>query len=186
AMRLSRYLTDNGINAMMPVIPDPVAWFVASGDLKSVGRTRRAWIRGLRRALVAESVMLLNPEYGTFGLIAMPYFWLGVIVAPILELAGYFGLAAGLLTGALNSSFAWAYLASVVGYGILLSIWSVVFQVTFFPGTDRRGSAGRLLAYAVIESLGYRQILLLFRSAAYLVDRQPKQTNGQPSPSGAA
>jgi hypothetical protein len=102
----------------------------------------------------------------------------------MLELVGYFGLVLGLATGALDSSFAWAYLASVVGYGILLSIWSVVFQATFFPGNGKQGSAARLLAYAVIESLGYRQILLFFRSAAYLVDRQPKHTHGQPSPSG--
>jgi len=184
AMRLSRYLTDNGINARMPVIPDPVAWFVVSGNLRTIGQTRRAWMRGLRRALVRNSVMLVNPEYGMFGLVAMPYFWLGVIIAPILELAGYFGLVIGLATGVLDSSFAWAYLASVLGYGILLSIWSVVFQVTFFPGSSQRGSAARLLAYAVIESLGYRQILLLFRSATYFVDRQPKHINGQPSPSG--
>jgi hypothetical protein len=130
--------------------------------------------------------MFGNPEYGMFGLVALPYFWLGIIIAPILELAGYLGLIAGLWMGVLDSSFAWAYLASVVGYGILLSIWSVVFQVTFFPGDDRRGSTARLLAYAVIESLGYRQILLLFRSAAYFVDSQPKHTNGQPSPTGAA
>ena len=184
AMRMARYLTDNGINAMMPVIPDPVAWFVVSGDLTTIGRTRRAWMRGLRRALVHNSAMLLNPEYGMFGLVAMPYFWLGVVIAPILELLGYFGLVAGLATGVLDSSFAWAYLASVVGYGILLSIWSVVFQVTFLPGSDGRSNAARLLAYAVIESLGYRQILLLFRAAAYFVDRQPQHPNGQPSPSG--
>jgi hypothetical protein len=184
AVRLSRYLTDNGINARMPVIPDPVAWFIVGGDLRTAGQTRRAWLRGLRHALVRNSVMLGNPEYGMFGVVALPYFWLGVIIAPILELAGYFGLIVGLATGMLDSSFAWAYLASVVGYGILLSIWSVVFQVTFFPDNARRGSAARLLAYAVIESLGYRQLLLFFRSAAYLVDRQPKTTNGQPSPSG--
>ena len=186
AMRFPRYLTDNGINGTMPVIPDPVAWFVVAGDLRTIGRTRRAWLRGLRRALVRNADMFGNPEYGMFGLVALPYFWLGIIIAPILELAGYIGLIAGLWTGVLDSSFAWAYLASVVGYGILLSIWSVVFQITFFPGDDKRGSAARLLAYAVVEALGYRQILLLFRSAAYFVDSQPKHTNGQPSPTGAA
>lgn len=186
AMRFPRYLTENGIDGTMPVIPDPVAWFVVPGNLKTIGRTRRAWLRGLRRALVQNSDMFGNPEYGAFGLVALPYFWLGVIIAPILELAGYFGLIAGLATGVLDSSFAWAYLASVVGYGILLSIWSVVFQVTFFPGDDSRGRSARLLAFAVIESLGYRQILLLFRTAAYFVDRQPGHTNGQPSPTGAA
>jgi cellulose synthase/poly-beta-1,6-N-acetylglucosamine synthase-like glycosyltransferase len=186
ALRLPRYLTDNGVNARMPVIPDPVAWYITSGNLASVGRMRRTWMRGLLRALLQSKGMLANPEYGMFGLVALPYFWLGIIIAPILEIVGYAGLIVGLAMGTLNSSFAWAYLASVVGYGILLSIWSVVFQVIFFPGESPPGDIGRLFMYAALESLGYRQILLFFRSAAYFFDRQPKHTNGQPSPTGAA
>ena len=186
AIRLPRYLTDNGVNATMPVIPDPVAWYVTPGDLASIARTRRTWARGLFRALKRSKGMFANPEYGMFGLVALPYFWLGLLIAPIVETVGYAGLAVGLATGVLNSSFAWAYLASVVGYGILLSIWSVLFQAISFPAENPPGDVVRLLGYAVLESLGYRQILLLSRSAAYFFDRQPKHTNGQPSPTGAA
>lgn len=184
AMRLPRFLSDNGINGTMPVIPDPVAWYITAGDARSVGRTRREWLRGLVQSLVDNSGMLVNPEYGAFGMIAMPYFWLGIIVAPVLELLGYAGLIVGLAFGALSASFAWAYLASVVGYGILLSIWSVVFQVIFFPAEGRPGAVGRLFVYAVVESLGYRQLLVLFRATAYFFDRQPNHRHGQSSPSG--
>lgn len=186
AMRMPRFLSDNGINGRMPVIPDPVAWFITAGDARSVGRTRREWLHGLLRSLVDNAGMLANPEYGAFGMIAMPYFWLGIIIAPVLELLGYAGLIAGLAFGALNASFAWAYLASVVGYGILLSIWSVVFQVIFFPAVGRPGAAARLFLFAVVESLGYRQLLVLFRATAYFVDHQPNHKHGQSSPSGVA
>ncbi len=186
AIRLPRYLTDNGMNATMPVIPDPVAWYVTAGDLASIARTRRMWARGLLRALSNAKGMLGNPEYGMFGLVALPYFWLGLVIAPVLELIGYVGLVVGLATGVLNSQFAWAYLASVVGYGILLSIWSVVFQVIFFPDTSRSGAI-RLFAYAVLESLGYRQILLFSRSASFFADRQPTEhVHGQPSLTGTS
>ena len=186
AMRLPRYLTDNGVDATMPVIPDPVAWYVIDSDLVSVGRMRRSWVRGLIRGLGQSRDMLLNPEYGMFGMVALPYFWLGLIISPILEFLGYIALIVGLAAGMLDSSFIWAYLAAVVGYGILLSIWSVVFQAIFFPGkTSRRGTV-RLLMFAVVESLGYRQVLLFFRTTAYFFDRQPGHDNGQPSPTGAA
>lgn len=165
-VRLHKYLTDIGVNARMPVIPDPVAWSVVPEDLASIGRARQRWLRGLRRALGRNAGMFANPEYGTFGVIAVPYFWLGIIIAPIVELLGYIGLVVGLATGVLGSSFAWAYLASVIGYGILLSVWTVVFQAVSFQRAGQPGDVLRLLAFAVIESLGYRQILALYRTTA--------------------
>ena len=185
AVRLHKYLTDIGVNATMPVIPDPVAWSAVAKDVSAVGHARKRWLRGLRRALARQSRMFANPEYGAFGLVAIPYLWLGVIIAPVLELAGYVGLVLGLVAGVLDSSFAWAYLASVVGYGILLSMWTVVFQAISFRRNDQPGEIVRMMAYAVIESLGYRQILAFYRTTAYFADRQPKHTNGQSSPSGA-
>ena len=178
AVRLHEHLTGLGVDARMPVIPDSVAWSIVAEDIKDIGDARRRWLRGLVRALGRRSEMLGNPEYGAFGVVAMPYLWLGIIIAPILEVLGYAGLGIGLATGALDARFAWAYLAAVVGYGILLSVWSVVLQVISFERADRAGDVVRLLAYAVIESLGYRQILALYRSTAYLVDRKPNHSNG--------
>lgn len=178
AIRLPKYLTDIGINARMPVIPDPVAWTVMPEDLATIGHARQRWVRGLLGSLSRNPSLFSNPEYGAFGVIAVPYLWLGIIIAPFLEVLGYAGLAVGLLTGVLDSSFAWAYLASVVGYGILLSVWTVVFQAISFQRTDQTGDIVRLLAYAVIESLGYRQMMALYRTTAYFAEHQPKHTNG--------
>ncbi|HEY8309851.1 MAG TPA: glycosyltransferase [Gemmatimonadaceae bacterium] len=186
AVRLHKYLTDSGVNAEMPVIPDSVAWSALPKDMATIGRARQRWLRGLSRALRRNAEMFGNPEYGTFGAIAVPYLWLGIIVAPVLELLGYIALAVGLVTGLFSYSFAWAYLASVVGYGILLSVWTVVFQAISFQRNDRAGDITRLLAFAVIESLGYRQILACYRATAYFVDRQPKNSHGQSSLTGAA
>ncbi len=130
--------------------------------------------------------MFGNPEYGTFGVIGVPYFWCAIIVAPLLELVGYVGLILGIALGVFPASFVWAYLAAVVGYGILLSVWTVVFDAISFKRERSRVDVARLMAFAVIESLGYRQILALYRTVAYFVDRQPEITHGYPSPSGAA
>jgi hypothetical protein len=73
-----------------------------------------------------------------------------------------------------------------VGYGILLSVWTVLFQAISFRRSDQQGQILWLLWYAVIESIGYRQILALYRITAYFVDRQPKNSNGQQTPSGAS
>ncbi|MEO7041646.1 MAG: glycosyltransferase family 2 protein [Gemmatimonadaceae bacterium] len=178
SVRLHRYLTDMGINARMPVISDPVAWSALPTKLADVGAARKRWILRLRESLSSNVAMLLNPEYGAFGMIVMPYLWLGVIIAALLELVGYAGLVVGLLTGVLDASFTWAYLASVLGYGILLSVWSVVFQAVSFKRADQTGGTGRLLAFAVIEALGYRQVMAFYRTAGFFAERQPKNLNG--------
>jgi hypothetical protein len=185
AIRLPKYLTDIGVNGRMPVIPDRVGRSVAPSDLASTGRACQSWTRDLRRGLASHASMVANPEYGAFGMIVLPYLWLGIIIAPFLELLGYAGLALGLLAGILDASFTWSYLAAVVGYGILLSVWTVVFQAVSFRWDGQAGGTARLLAYAVIESLGYRQLLALYRTSAYFAERQPKHTNGQSSPTGA-
>jgi len=69
-------------------------------------------------------------------------------------------------------------LASVLGYGILLSVWSVVFQAISFKRADQTGGTGRLLAFAVIEALGYRQVMAFYRTAGFFAERQPKNLNG--------
>ncbi|MEO7102433.1 MAG: glycosyltransferase family 2 protein [Gemmatimonadaceae bacterium] len=178
AVRLHKYLTDIGVNARMPVISDPVAWSALPTKLTDVGGARKRWIHSLRDSLSSNVAMLLNPEYGAFGMLAMPYLWLGIIIAPLLEVVGYAGLGIGLLTGVLDASFTWAYLASVLGYGILLSVWSVVFQAVSFERADQTGATGRLLAFAVIEALGYRQVMALYRTAGFFAKRQSENFNG--------
>jgi cellulose synthase/poly-beta-1,6-N-acetylglucosamine synthase-like glycosyltransferase len=177
AVRLHKYLTDTGVNARMPVVPDPVAWSVMPADLATIGRARQRWIRGVWRSLARNAGMFSNPEYGAFGMIAMPYLWLGVIAAPVVELLGYAGLVIGLLTGVLDASFAWAYLASLVGYGILLSVWTVVFQAISFQRSDRIAHIVRLMTFAVVEAVGYRQVLALYRTTAYFAERQHGHTD---------
>ncbi|MDQ2891299.1 MAG: hypothetical protein M3R65_12215 [Gemmatimonadota bacterium] len=187
AVRLPRFLTDSGIDATMPVIPDSVARTVLPRDIRTVGSARQSWLRSLRSALVRNSVMFGNPEYGTFGTIAVPYFWIGVILSPAVEIAGYLLLAVALASGVVGASFACVYLAAVVGYGILLSVWTVVFQAISFQRSQSTHHILRLLAYAVVESIGYRQIMALYRTAAFFFDHQPpNHSNGQSSPSGAA
>jgi hypothetical protein len=46
--------------------------------------------------------VLLNPRYGTVGLMGMPCFF--EFIEPVLEILGYIAFAAALLLGVLNSS----------------------------------------------------------------------------------
>ncbi len=178
-IRLHRHLTDKGINPSMPVIPDQIAWAQVPEDLAGIARARRSWQRDLLRSLRQASPVFGNPEFGAFGMLAVPYFWVAIIVAPFVELAGYVGLVVGAATGALDAPFIVAYLAAVIGYGILLSVWTVTLQLLTFQRTARQREIWRLFFFAVVESLGYRQLMAWYRASAYFVDRpQTVQDHG--------
>jgi hypothetical protein len=114
-------------------------------------------------------------------MIALPYVAIAIVVAPVLELAGYVLLALALATGAVGPSFAVAYLAAVLGYGILLSVWTVIVYALTFERSEGRSSIPRLLAFAIIEACGYRQLMAWYRATAFFLNRTPNPSHGQSS-----
>src|SRR5207249_1923992 len=84
-IRLHRYLRRQRIPYEMPFIPDPVAWTEVPETGKILGAQRERWHRGLIAAMWTHRRMFLNPRYGAVGLLAMPFFVLGEMLAPVIE-----------------------------------------------------------------------------------------------------
>lgn len=156
AVRLHHHLTERGVNPAMPVIPDAVAWTRVPGRLAHVREVRQRWQRGMLAALRDDTALAFDPAAGMFGVAALPYAWAVTAIAPPLELLGYALLGAGILAGAVAPPLAAAYLAATAGYGILLSVWTVVLDSITARAAGRTTSA-RLLIYAIVAELGYRQ-----------------------------
>ncbi len=166
-VRLHRYLRENNIRAQLPFVPDPVAWTEVPTSIRVLGRQRERWHRGLVATLWEHRIMLFNPRYGRIGMIAMPFYVFGEMLAPAAELFGWIALALGLAVGAVDRDFALLFLAVAVGYGMLLSLWAIVLEELSFRRYSRRGDFFKLLGFAVIEGIGYRQLTVLFRLRGY-------------------
>jgi cellulose synthase/poly-beta-1,6-N-acetylglucosamine synthase-like glycosyltransferase len=166
-VRLHRHLRERGIKASLPFIPDPVAWTEVPTSAKVLARQRERWHRGLIGTLWEHRVMLFNPRYGTIGMLAMPFYLFGEMLAPIVELLGWLGLAVGIALGAVNPEFALLFFLVAIGYGALLSIWAIVLEEMSFKRYRRRRDYWRLLMWAVVEGLGFRQMTVLFRLQSF-------------------
>ena len=166
-VRLHRYLHERGIEATMPFIPDPVAWTEVPASLRVLGRQRERWHRGLIATLLTHKDLLFNPKYGSTGMISFPFFFIGEMLSPVVELLGWILTVLVLVTGRVNDEFAILFLTVAIGYGILLSVWAVVLEELTFRRYRRGGDFARLLFYAVIENIGYRQVTVLFRLQAF-------------------
>src|ERR1700731_3315332 len=86
--RLHRYLLEKGMEYRIQFVPDPVCWTEAPSDLKSLGRQRARWQKGLLDTLLSNVDMLFRLRYGRIGSIALPYLWIFEMFAPVIELGG--------------------------------------------------------------------------------------------------
>ncbi len=162
-VRLHKHLHRKGVDYRIAFIPDPVAWTEVPSDTHTLRRQRERWHRGLAATVLRHRDMLFNPKYGRVGMIAFPFYVFAEMLSPVVELAGYVFLLVGLLTGVLYTEFALLFLAVALGYQVVLSIWSVILEEATFRVYDRRRDFLRLLIYALVEPLGYRQMTVAWR-----------------------
>jgi len=167
-VRMHRHLRRNKIKYEMPFIPDPVAWTEVPESFKILSRQRERWHRGLIAAMWQFKGMLFNPRYGRVGLLAMPFFFFGEMLAPVVELLGYIITAVGFSFGLVNVSFALLFILVAWGYGMLLSIWAVVLEEVSFRRYRRFVDLFRLLLFASLENFGYRQLTVWWRLKAFV------------------
>jgi cellulose synthase/poly-beta-1,6-N-acetylglucosamine synthase-like glycosyltransferase len=161
--RLRRQGIEDRTAHRIEFIPDPVAWTEVPESLSVLGRQRDRWQRGLADVMWRYRGVLLRPRYGTLGLVAFPYFVLVELLAPLVETFGLLALGAGLLLGAVDGSFALLFFLVAYGFGVLLSLLTLVLDELSFPRYPRVRDRLVLVPWAVLENLGYRQLTAYWR-----------------------
>ena len=180
-VRLHRFILDKEQHRRIAFLPHPVAWTEVPETFASLRKQRGRWYRGLRESLRYHRGMLGRWKFGRIGWFALPTFWLFEYYGPLVEIAGYvlilFLFIMERLTGAslISYDFLLGYLLASLGYGILVNVFAVLVGAWRF----RYGLADRLqrhllpfsrkrdvfilLLYAVLETVGYRQLTLWWR-----------------------
>jgi cellulose synthase/poly-beta-1,6-N-acetylglucosamine synthase-like glycosyltransferase len=144
-------------------VADPVCWTEAPEDSRSLRKQRRRWHRACLEMLIFHWRMMLNPRYGSPGMLALPAMLVFELFGPMVELSGYVVTAFALALGALSPLDFVLYLLLAVMYGLVLTFGAIALEDATshrFPGWD---DLRRVLLYAVAENLGYRQLLHVWR-----------------------
>lgn len=162
-VRLHRRMREWGQPYHITLVPDPICWTEVPEDLKTLGRQRNRWQRGLWEALWKHRRMWFNPAYGRVGLFSMPYFLLFEALAPIIEVAGYLVFAWSVWRHSINTPFAILFLYVALLLGVLNSVVSVLLQEISGHRYQGLRAFGLLLVAAVAENFGYRQLTLWWR-----------------------
>ena len=162
-MRMHRHMREKRLPYRIYYVPDPICYTEAPEDMKVLGRQRHRWQRGLFDSLLRHRRMFMNPRYGSVGLISYPMFVLFELLAPVLELFGYLYFAVTLLFGAVDPLTGGLFFVLAYLIGMLLSLQAMALDDLGF--NSYRGIKTRLtlVATALLENFGYRQILLYHR-----------------------
>lgn len=166
-VRMHRYLHDRNQPYRVGFVPDSVCWTEVPESLRVLRRQRTRWHRGLIDTLWRHRAMMGRPKYGVVGLVSLPGFALFEMLSPVLELAGYILLPILYLLGIFNLSYAATFLALSVLYAVLVSMLSVLLEDIAFRRYPRLRDIGVLLAAALLENFGYRQLTVWWRVRAF-------------------
>lgn len=144
-------------------LPDPVAFTEAPESIRILGNQRDRWQRGLADTLWRHRRMAFNPRYGPIGLVVMPFFIFFELFGPVIELFGYLYFLLMLIGGFIEPVFTTLFLILAVLIGFLLSLGAILLEELSLSFFRERGDLFRLVTTALVENLGYRQLILWYR-----------------------
>jgi cellulose synthase/poly-beta-1,6-N-acetylglucosamine synthase-like glycosyltransferase len=166
-VRLHRHMKEKGEPYRLVFVPDPVCWTEVPETMRVLARQRNRWHRGLFQTLWAHKRLLFNPRYGSLGMLAFPYFFLFELLGPVVETLGYVVVILSFVLGLINLKFFLMFVAVAILYGTFLSIAAILLEEISFRRYPGWMDLSKLILFSILENLGYRQLLSLFKVKAF-------------------
>jgi len=178
-VKLHRHMREKKYKYRIAFLPDPICWTQVPESYHDLRSQRRRWQIGLIDAMKRHKIMMLNPRYGVCGMIAMPYFYLFEMVAPVVEALGWFFIPLSYFLGILSFSFLVTYFLIMMVFGVILSVGALVIEEFTFNKYVRIKDFCRLVIYGVVENFSYRQLTVIFRLMALIGFEKYRKTWGE-------
>lgn len=161
--RLHRLLSGEGKRYRITYVPEPLCWKAAPGDWRGVKEQHMRWQHGLLQALEMNRELLFGLRAGSVGWLAFPLVLLFEWLGPLAEILGYLAMTLLWLFGAVSLQSLGTFVLAAVGLGVLLSMSGLLREEMVFRPYARMTSVLALSLVAVLENLGYRQLLSCWR-----------------------
>lgn len=143
-------------------IPDPVCWTEGPQSLKNLAAQRNRWQRVVLETVLRNMKMMLNPVYGSVGMIGMPYYIFYEILGPFIEVLGYLMLIFGVLYGYFKLDIFMLFLAFLVFYNASLAMISAIIQ-DYGYGIIKWKDVVKLIFASLAEYITYHTYLNFVR-----------------------
>lgn len=162
-VRLHRLLRAAGKPYRITFVPDPICWTEAPEDLRTLGRQRIRWQRGLGESLAKNVGLMTQRRAGLVGRFAYPFNVLFELFGPLLEVSGYVFVIVAALNGWMSLEATLVFLLAAVGLGVVLSTSALLLEELSFHVYPGLRSTLVLFVVAILENFGYRQLNAVWR-----------------------
>lgn len=162
-VRIHRVLLQQKKDYRIEFLADPVAWTQVPEDLRSLGRQRTRWQRGLSESLMGNLGLMFSKNGGSPGWVAFPFMLVFEWLGPLVEVTGYILMSLLFWLGYIALPVFLVFLFAALGLGVLVSISSLMLESMSFNLYEKRRHMIWLIIASVVENIGYRQINSVWR-----------------------
>lgn len=162
-VQLHRWAAQTQRKVAMAFTADPVCWTECPSRVAMLAKQRRRWQLGLCQTLWKHRQMLFRRKYKTVGWFSFPFHVYIEGVGAAVELVGYLMIPLAVLLGLVPGRLLLAFVLLGIVYGGFLSVGAVLLGELTYRRYPRVQDLLILLTLAILENVGYRQLVLLFR-----------------------
>ena len=156
--RVHRLLRQRGRPYRVASLPDCVGVTEGPDTMRKLVSQRERWQRVILETCWANRRMLLNPRYGTVGMLGMPFYVLSEIVAPVFEVLALVTLVAGMASG-LVDGWEFVVLTLAITFGNSALTTGALLMQDLEGRTYRLSRVLRFFALMPLELFVYRPFM---------------------------
>jgi cellulose synthase/poly-beta-1,6-N-acetylglucosamine synthase-like glycosyltransferase len=164
--RLHLVQRSRGERYRIHVVPEPICRVPAAPTLGKLREERMRWQVALAQTLARNRALVR--EHGFAARFAFPFFLIFECYGPAIEIAAYVLMTVMFALGLVPGMALAAFLALVFSMGFMVSMSTLLLEDMSFRLYPRWGQAARLTIAAIVENLGYRQLVALWRFDALM------------------
>jgi cellulose synthase/poly-beta-1,6-N-acetylglucosamine synthase-like glycosyltransferase len=162
-VQLHQWAADNHRQIRMSFTSDPVCWTECPSTLRMLAHQRRRWQLGLCQTLWKHSEILFARKYGIVGWLSTPFHTYVEGMGAAVEFLGYLLVPLALYLGIVPRGLLLVFILLGFIYGGFLSVGAVLLEELTYRRYPRFKDLMTLLMFAILENIGYRQLVLYFR-----------------------
>jgi cellulose synthase/poly-beta-1,6-N-acetylglucosamine synthase-like glycosyltransferase len=162
-VQLHQWAAEHNRKIRISFTSDPVCWTECPSTLAVLAQQRRRWQLGLCQTLWKHSEVLFRKKYGIVGWLSFPFHAYVEGLGAAVEFLGYLLIPLGIFLGMVPPGLLLVFILLGFIYGGFLSVGAVLLEELTYRRYPRFRDLLTLLVFAMLENIGYRQLVLYYR-----------------------
>lgn len=159
-VRMRRMIYEEKKVCKVAFIPDPLCWTEVPERLSTLVRQRNRWTRGSAETLMLHRKMALNPRYGIYGMLSLPFWFVFEWLTPLIEFLGFFIFISLASIGMISWAYFFIALGLAYSYGVMYSVFAIYFEERSYQQYKKPKHMLKLLVTAFLEPIFYHPLIL--------------------------